>query len=63
MVFAFFTGETKMNLTKTLLATVAVLALAGPAFAQANPTLLTTATNTQAAVTTNIAPACAISTA
>ena len=50
-----------MKLTHTLFATAAMIALAGPAFAQANPTLLTTPTTTQAAVTTNITNACAIS--
>ena len=50
-----------MKLSHTLLATAAMLALADPAFAQsATPTLLTTSRTTQAAVTTTIAPACAI---
>ena len=46
-----------MNLNRTLLATVAVLALAGPAFAQ---TLITGPTTVSADVTTTVAPACAI---
>jgi hypothetical protein len=38
----------------------AISAMATPALAQSNPTLLTTQSSTQASVTTNVAPACAI---
>ena len=48
-----------MKLANTLFATVAIIALAGPAFAQ-NVTLSTTPTQTQAAVITSISNACAI---
>jgi hypothetical protein len=50
-----------MKLAHTLFATAAMIALAGPAFAQAaNPTLSINQTSTQSSVTTTVDKACAI---
>jgi hypothetical protein len=49
-----------MKIAKTLFAAAAIVALAGPAFAQSAPTLLVGPTSTSASVTASVTSACAL---